>query len=435
MLDKLPKALFFCSLIIAIYSYGALSNSYSLFPYPQILEAIDSVKLVVKTFETNDVLYEDVEKARLQYDGQASDKVAEGLILVMGITNNKKNMIRVIDRSGNAVHELLIDWFDIWGESEGDFPHWRRPKSPPGALLHGIEVLPNGDYVVNFEHLSTMRIDLCGRVVWKLDNHAHHSVHLAEDGTIWVPAENYHPKNPTGHRNHFAPLHSWTLQRLTQDGEILETIPVINILRQNDFEGLLSLSSLSNTKTNVKGDTLHLNDIEIFPSNLRSSIFKPGDIMFSLRNINTVVVVDGVSHKVKFLTTGEFLRQHDPDFMDGDWISIFDNRNLKPSKGEQFSRIIEMNASTGERRTVVHGGKGVKFFTDIMGTHQRLPNGNILINSSTEGRLLETTSDGALVWSYDNKLSAKKNGRLTMGMVLPAHMNKAFFEQKTNLCE
>ncbi len=436
-MDKLPKILFLSSLVIGIYSYGLISSSYSLFPYPQILEAINSVKLVYGSFVGNDkILY-----SESSHDDEgwgagkvASNHVAEGLILLVGINENRKNMIRVIDRAGNVIHDLSVGWFDIWDKSEGNFPNGWRPKSPPGALLHGIDLLPNGDYVVNFEHLSTMRLNLCGQVIWKLDNQGHHSVHVAEDGTIWVPAENYHAKGPTGFRNHHAPLRSWTLQNISPEGEILKTIPVIDVLRKNDLEGLLYLSTLNNTRTGVKGDTLHLNDIEIFPSHLSSSVFKPGDIMFSLRNINTVIVMDPKSHKIKFRSTGDVLRQHDPDFMDGDVISIFDNRNLRPAPGKHFSRIVEINARTSKKRTVVHGAKDAKFFTDIMGTHQRLPNGNILINSSTEGRLLETLPNGRLVWSYENRLSNGKNGRLTMGMLLPPHMDADFFARQKQQC-
>jgi hypothetical protein len=220
------------------------------------------------------------------------------------------------------------------------------------------------------------------------------------------------------------------------DGEILEDIEVIDILRQNDLYGLLFMSSLHNSNTLVRGDTLHLNDIEVFPSSLRPGTFAPGDIMLSLRNINTVMVIDHDTHEVKFRATGRFLRQHDPDFVDGDRITIFDNRNLSPSRGpeKRASRVVELDARTGEMSVVLDGRQETPFFTDIMGTHQRLPNGNLLITSSREGRIIEVLPDGSVAWEFQNRVDEHRNGLVTMGMVLPPEMDEAFFRRLAAPC-
>ena len=211
---------------------------------------------------------------------------------------------------------------------------------------------------------------------------------------------------------------------------------MLDILRENDLLGLMYLSTQKNRLPVVREDTLHLNDIETFPANLASDLFRPGDIMISLRNINTVLVVDSETLGVKFRTTGIFLRQHDPDFMANDVISVFDNRNLLPSTGpeERHSRIIEIDARTGEAHIVLSGRGEVPFFTAIMGVHQRLANGNALVTSSREGRLLELTADGELVWEYQNRIDGGRNGLLTQGQVLPPQMDRAFFDAARAEC-
>ena len=60
----------------------------------------------------------------------------------------------------------------------------------------------------------------------------------------------------------------------------------------------------------VTGDTLHLNDVETFPSHLEEGVFKAGDIMLSLRNINTVLVFRDEDLKVTHINTGTVVRQH-----------------------------------------------------------------------------------------------------------------------------
>jgi hypothetical protein len=40
------------------------------------------------------------------------------------------------------------------------------------------------------------------------------------------------------------------------------------------------------------------------------------------------------------------------------------------------------------------------FYTDIMGTHQRLENGNRLINETKGGRIFEVDTEGEIIWEY-----------------------------------
>ena len=51
----------------------------------------------------------------------------------------------------------------------------------------------------------------------------------------------------------------------------------------------------------------------------------------------------------------------------------------------------------------------VAFFNHIGGSAQRLPNGNTLICSDTEGQLFEVTADGTVVWEYINPATQAGN--------------------------
>jgi hypothetical protein len=196
------------------------------------------------------------------------------------------------------------------------------------------------------------------------------------------------------------------------------------------------LSSIRNSQTKVHGDTLHLNDVDELPVGMKSNIFEPGDLMVSLRNINALLVFDPESLKIKFLSVGRTLRQHDPDFLPGDRISVFDNRNLSPSTGpEPLSiRILEIDAINGSIKVALQGPGDSRFFTTITGVHERLANGNILLTSNSDGRVMEFAPDGTIVWRYDNRLSDGRNARIHMAMLLPEYMNARFFEQGRNSC-
>jgi hypothetical protein len=55
-------------------------------------------------------------------------------------------------------------------------------------------------------------------------------------------------------------------------------------------------------------------------------MFRAGDVLLSLRNLDTLVVADGRTWRIKWAMTGPFLGQHDPDFLPNGHLMVFDNR-------------------------------------------------------------------------------------------------------------
>ncbi len=115
------------------------------------------------------------------------------------------------------------------------------------------------------------------------------------------------------------------------------------------------------------------------------------------------------------------LHQHNPTWLDNGNILVFDNGDprLRP-----YSRIVELempdyvNSPSGvvlPTQVVWSYGEAVGdefFFSDHISGAQRLPNGNTLICSGTEGRFFEITSGGDIVWEYINPFtSTLPNGK------------------------
>ena len=302
-----------------------------------------------------------------------------------------------------------------------------------GMYLHGIDVLPDGSYVANYEHLGSFRMDVCGEVMWKKENLGHHAAYYdQDDNTIWLTTENKTPSTEPSMYN----VRDWTLQQISPGGELLQEISVIDILKKNGLSGLLYMASLHNESVAVRGDTLHLNDVEIFPERYDSTVFAPGDIMFSLRNINAVFVVDPETLEIKFKSVGQVLRQHDPDFTPDGNITVFDNNNLQPTIGPDRgqSYILRIDTETNEIETLAGDREENRFFTDIMGTHQVLPNGNILVNSSGQGRVFEFSPEGDPLWRWSNLGTNGSNNRVYGVIGLPPEMDAAFFEEAVAAC-
>lgn len=415
--------------LLGVFGAGMYVSAHDLPPAPQLRDLKDTYSSLVGSAE-EDFWTTSAEGDEVQT--LLPDDVAPGLLLV-STAQDEKMLIKVMDREGNVVHSWTPDFDEVWPEGYRDFP----PRVATADHIFGLELLPDASIVANFAQQSTFRMDVCGDVVWRLPNLGHHSVGLDPDGTLWVPGENYVPADgEVGIPNASPPFHDWTITNLGLDGELLRSESVAEILRDNGLESLLYMSSRNRGAPEISYDPLHVNSVKALPEGVRSRLFEPGDLVVSLRNISTLLVLDGDTMEVKWRTTGPFFRQHDPIFLPGDRISIFDNRPVVNDEGTHESQIMVVNARTGEATAVLGGdGPGAEpFYSEIMGDHEYLSNGNILVTPSDEGRVLEYTPDGHLVWSWQNRVDDDTNGRTFEASVLPASMDREFFEEKRATC-
>lgn len=260
-----------------------------------------------------------------------------GLTLLTAVGSETRLEAKIIELDGTVVQRWDTDWFKIWPNAE-HVPAIFMPKQTPGTHIHGAVIMENGDLVFNFEYLGLVRLDVCGDVVWRLPYQTHHSIYADPmSGNLWVSGRRFHDRPDPSRPNHRPPFAGPTVLEIAPDGSILQEISIFDVMAKNDLDGLMLLKDFGTIlKSDVAttGDTLHLNDVEVFPSSPPTGHFQPGDIMVSLRNIHTVLVFDPKSQNIKFIKTGDVIGQHDPDFIDGDTISVFDimsqaNRTLE----------------------------------------------------------------------------------------------------------
>ena len=109
--------------------------------------------------------------------------------------------------------------------------------------------------------------------------------------------------------------------------------------------------------------------------------------------------------EIKWLSSGDFTRQHDPDFEEDGWITVFDNRTDLPSpdSDNRASIIRAINPDSGEIRNIYPADGEGRFYTDFAGKHQKLENGNRLITEALAGRVFEVSPEGETVWEWINE--------------------------------
>ncbi len=290
----------------------------------------------------------------------------------------------LVDMEGNVVH--------LW--SYPGFKSWAR-----------VHVFENGDLLVitvGYPHL--MKLSSRSELIWEWNKAAHHDLEIQPDGSIAVLVQE------TASRPHIRGGESFlsdSVILLDPDGTPTRRVPILEAFeRSRSYSDWMEDHPLPGDR-----DPFHTNSVEIFHRNGRMFA------LLSIRNIDTVAVLDMEACEIVWATTGPWHKQHEAQFVRGNLL-LFDNLGL----GEQ-SRVLELDTESLE---VVWSFTEPGFFTKRAGVQQRLPNGNTLITESDNGRLIEVTGEGRVVWEYINPVSTDVDGReVILGIAraerLPGH--------------
>ena len=166
-------------------------------------------------------------------------------------------------------------------------------------------------------------------------------------------------------------------------------------------------------------DWTHANTISPLPENkwydAGDKRFKPGNILFSPRNLDKVVIIDKDTKKIVWEWThtykGGMAHQHEPQMIPKGFpgegnIMLFDN-GLFPRHRDHsgVSIVFEVNPITKDIvwKYESSGHSSTKFFSKTRGSVARLPNGNTFISEDNTGRIFQVTPAGDIVWEYVNR--------------------------------
>ncbi|MCW8985517.1 MAG: aryl-sulfate sulfotransferase [Thermoanaerobaculales bacterium] len=152
-------------------------------------------------------------------------------------------------------------------------------------------------------------------------------------------------------------------------------------------------------------DPIHSNSIQVLPPNqwfeAGDERFRPGNILVSGRNLDTIFIIDKLTGEVVWTYTDGLDRQHEAlmvgeDLLDAGSILVFNNG----LEDRFFYRRSAVQAIDPVAAEVVWEYRAENFFSSVAGTAQRLPGETTLISSSQGGRVFEITADGRFVWEW-----------------------------------
>lgn len=422
-LDALAPAIFALGLLALVFGYGFLAAKHRLFPHDWLAQAEDSARGVWEAYLRPPPFDREARPDTPPRSGAVTHdpaRVAPGVTFIVGYRPDGF-AAWVVDADGKTLHEWHARLSEVFGNPA---PQLRYQARDITIAMHGAHLFPNGDILFNFQDNSfpygsgLVKLDRNSQVIWKLERNTHHAVTVEPDGTIWVPSQHYRPEGVAG----VPDLEPWyyedTVLKVSPDGRVLDEISVLQALRNHP--GAFSITYAAATEV-AENDPLHLNDVEPLPAAWadRFPQFAAGDLLVSLRNTNSIAVIDPRTRLVKWSLTGLFVRQHDPDFLPNGHILVYDNRGGDPTCGG--SRILEIDPLTQAVVWRYDGCGGKPFFSLTRGVQQRLDNGNVLTTEPHSGRVLEVTGEPEprLVWEYFNVLTDGED-EIRVGLVTHA---------------
>jgi arylsulfotransferase ASST len=432
------KLAFQLSLLAAAFAYGVACAHWELFPYPTIVAARAGVAEIVAHWKS----YVGTRPTRWISQSRRSgagvtiakaNRYQSGLIFVSTFLDGEVTLA-LLDADGAIRHRWPVRYLDLWSRAE-QVSMGTQPLRNWDIGVMGAVLLPDGSVVFSFNNSGLVKLDWCGRLVWKHAYPTHHSVFVSEDGTIWVATvKALHTSSvPDELRPLHAPLVEDAIAQLDAEGREMRVISIPRLLLRNHLESLL-LANGATTTTNLTADYTHLNRVVVLQSVdvARFPMFAVGDVLISLRNLNLVVVIDPATELVKWAQLGPWLRQHDAKFAPDGRISVFDNHSDNTG-GRVFggSRIVKIDPKTRTEATIYGGVSASDFYSETEGEHVYLANGNLLISESTGGRIFEIDPSGEIVWEFVNRYDA---GHVVAETLAYAKVSGEHFNEFNAMC-
>ena len=161
-------------------------------------------------------------------------------------------------------------------------------------------------------------------------------------------------------------------------------------------------------------DIFHTNSVERLDGGPeeRDPAFRRGNLLISLREPSMLAVVDPQRQAVVWAKRGPWRRQHQPTMLANGRLLLFDNGGA----GKGRSRVIEVDRNDGTIAWEYRGEPDAPLDSKTLGAVQRLPNGNLLVTDSHQGRALEVTPQKRVVWEFHNPHRAGPKGEMVAAL-------------------
>lgn len=311
------------------------------------------------------------------------DKVAQGYNLYC--SGHAPTAI-LMDMAGNKIHTWGITIDEIWKGMK--LPRMAKSKSTRLKRFRHAHMLSDGSLIANFEYIGLVKIDLNSKVIWSHGGGEHHQFDVHPNGEIYALSHKWEDVSSFGKQ-----ILVDYISILSANGKLLKEYSIAEIISNSDPQ--LTLEG----KNDRAFDPIHANSIRLLKGFQQSTDPNNPVVLLSLRSPSALIIIDLHRKQIVWSHRGNsnktMLHQHDASLVENNRILVFDN-----SSQDGFSRVVELDPNTQELEWLFDGSPNNRFHSKVMGGTQRLGNGNTLITVSGEGRGLEVTMNGEVVWEF-----------------------------------
>ncbi|RKZ41104.1 MAG: hypothetical protein DRQ49_06125 [Gammaproteobacteria bacterium] len=413
--ETVRQRLFIVALLVAVsflgVAYGMAAFKLELWPYPLFHDAYKAAKAWYEKltppdrYKTHLYLFRtpDTNSGITRYN---KEKAYNGLTL---FTSGHAQKAFLISMSGQIVHEWHLPFSSVWTNP----PHIGFPVSDDFIYWRKAYLYSNGDLLVVYRSVGDtpggyglVKMDKNSKVIWKYAEHVHHDVTVGSDGKIYTLIHGLTKEKIPGIKLEPPLLHD-SIVMLSNNGQEIKRLSITEVFRHSEFSSILNLPKQSSI-----GDLWHTNAVEVLDEQMAEQFpfLEKDQILISMREIDTIGVVDMDKEQVVWAIRGPWHAQHDPDFLSNGNMLIFDNLGHYGRGG--ISRVIEFDPMTMEILWQYSGDEKEIFSSGIRAAQQRLPNGNTLITESSRGRIFEVTRDKEVVWEFISPFRAPHDNHL-----------------------
>lgn len=274
---------------------------------------------------------------------------------------------------------------------------WRYPfkrafpdvrPTPDTHYFRRVHLFPDGRLLALYQTGGLVFLDRRSRLLGRCRGNFYNDMWVGDGHRLWTIAKEVR----TG-RAEAARLDDFLVE-LRHEGSgagcrEARRISLTEAFRRSSFAELLDHRAPA-------GDVLHTNTVtELAPAEATAHpAFSAGDLLISLREIDTIAVVDPDARVVVWARRGPWVAQHEPSVLPDGRLLLFDNRGGEGGA----SRVVEVDPDSGEIVWSWSGEPSGTLRSEIGGSCARLPGGHTLISASVPGRALEIDSEGRVVW-------------------------------------
>jgi hypothetical protein len=417
----MDRILFIFGLAALSFMYGVVTVQYEIFPYQALreaklgLSAWASMEPQKRRFPKAFERFEEGAAAAPQAQQLQQDAGAEHVLVTGGPYQLMERcpswgcMAWITDRSGKIVHSWEVDLGELWDGLSGVSGDANRLSLYPVGMALGND----GSLVVSFQgrdtypvHIGIIKLDRRGRILWKRFDRSHHWLAMDSSGQIYTPfSTSFKELKHIGATNVDVICESGysgidAIRVLSAQGKPLRELPLLDSFLRSGYSGLFYAVRDGCNLT-------HLNSIAIVPQEVVPAIpgAAQGDLLVSLRETNTVALLDGNTAAVKYALSGRTAAQHSPKFLPDGTVLVFDNLGGQRELGG--TRVVRLDLVKGTVETVfpkdgekqllpVHSQTAGHI--DVSADGKRA-----LVAVTHQGRIIEIdVASGAPLWVYQN---------------------------------